>query len=292
MRMDFEPHELEEGKCIFCNNSGYRVLHKFRPFQIVRCNRCGLALLTPRLKEEVVLALYDSEEYFSEYSGEGAGYELQEESLFRTFQRLVRILEHKGILRYGSRILEVGCGPGLFLKAVRPWASYSVGIDVSKIAREKAFLYCDATYSSIDEMPSTAFFDLVVGLNLIEHIYDPVSFVKKLANKLAKSGALILGTPLFDGFWYKFLGKNWPLFKPPEHVFFFSHATLSRLLEHSDYFSSVKTFSVLHAFPVSVILQKLGLRIPARMQTFLARIHLWLPGVFLCGIGMRRKRWE
>lgn len=191
MKTTFESYELEEGKCIFCNDASYKVLHEFRPFRVVRCNRCGLAFLTPRLKEQLIFSLYDSDDYFSEYSGEGTGYELQKDSLFRTFQRLVRILLRRKLLYRGSRVLEVGCGPGLFLKAVRPYVSYSVGVDLSQVAREEASVYCDVTYSSIDDVPCTEYFDCVVGLNLIEHIYDPVPFLKELGSRLIGGGTIL-----------------------------------------------------------------------------------------------------
>lgn len=176
------------------------------------------------------------------------------------------------------------------MKAVRSYTSYSVGVDLSQKARKEAKLYCDVVYSSIYNISPKERFDLIVGLNLIEHIYDPIGFLKYLSEKLTKEGSIVLVTPYFDGFWYKLLRSKWPLFKPPEHVFFYNPLTLAKIAKMAECFSHIRTFSILHAFPLEVVIRKLGFASNFTLNSKIATLNLWFPRVILCMIATKRQR--
>lgn len=282
MKTNQKIEDLEYTSCAFCGETRYTLLHHFSPFNVVRCKKCGLVFLNPRIREQAMIENYNSETYFKEYSGDSTSYELQTRTLSKTFRKLIQLLNKKGLLRPGAELLEVGCGPGLFLKECKPYVSFSVGVDLSHYALEKAAQYCDQVYTSVCQIPESTAFDVIVGLNLIEHVYDPVSFIKQLTNKLRRNGVLILGTPYFGSMWYAILGRRWPSFKIPEHVFFFTKKTLLRLIQLEERLSNQQIFTMPHAFPLSVVLEKLGITNSSKFMKIASRIDVWLPQVLLC----------
>lgn len=278
---------LEEGRCIFCEIQQHEVIHDFSPFRVVRCGICGLAFLSPRLKESELRKIYDSEAYFSTYSGPNLAYTEQEKSLFLTYLSLVKILKKEGVLEDVESLLEIGCGPGLFLKAISGEVDHSIGVDLSEFARSRAKAYCEESYATIYELPPGKSFDLIVALNLIEHLYDPVSFLRDCATRLIRGGFVFLATPKFDGFWYKILRKRWPSFKIPEHVYFYTSKTIRRLLLASGFFEVKRVFSVSHAYSAGFLIRKACLSFPGPLVNLLSRLQIWIPDVLLCVIGRR-----
>ena len=86
----------------------------------------------------------------------------------------------------------------------------------------------------IEQVPLEAKFDCVIGTQLIEHIYEPLSFVKQLTSHTKPGGHIILATPDIGGVLRKVMGQRWPSFKIPEHVVYFDYQTLSSLMLRAD----------------------------------------------------------
>lgn len=95
----------------------------------------------------------------------------------------------------GVKILDVGCGGGL---VAEPFASAGAdvtaidasekNIAVAKIHAEKSGLKIDYRVSTAEEMQEK--FDVVLALEIIEHVADPESFVKS-CSALTKQGGLV-----------------------------------------------------------------------------------------------------
>lgn len=100
-------------------------------------------------------------------------------------------------------VLDVGCYDGTIAKQIESLGNKVVGIDIAKPAVEmakkkgiKAFVY----NLEEDEIPaSIGKFDVIVAGELIEHIFDPDSFLVKLKALLKPKGYIILTTPNIAG---------------------------------------------------------------------------------------------
>ncbi len=66
-------------------------------------------------------------------------------------------------------------------------------------------------------------------LHVIEHLDSPHETIERVAELLRPGGTVLIETPTIDNLWFKLAPKRWRQLIP-DHYFFFSRATLERLL--------------------------------------------------------------
>jgi 2-polyprenyl-3-methyl-5-hydroxy-6-metoxy-1,4-benzoquinol methylase len=157
---------------------------------VTRCRRCGLLYVNPPPTPDQIAQLYDA----SYWDAPGTG--AREAS--RRYHRHYRFGAAYGrrlqqIARQG-RMLEIGCGPGFFLKGVADHCDWQVeGVDVAAdletFAREK--LGVRVTAGRFEEVDfGGRQFDLVLGRDVIEHVPRPMAFLEA-AHRLLRPGGLL-----------------------------------------------------------------------------------------------------
>ena len=222
---------------------------------------------------------YADDSYFEGGEAGYSSYQAQEPTLRRTFQHFLREMARRGMT--GGRLLEVGCAYGFFLDEARDYFAHRTGTDYSVSALEKARGRSDRVIlGGLGELPAGERFDCAACIHVIEHIYDPVSFLKTLAGHLRPGGWLVLATPDMGSVWRLLMGRRWPFFKIPEHVTCFDRRTLAELLTRSG-FEAVQSLPYPSAFSLDLIAEKLGFRLPAA----LGRRQLWIPATTIAAAG-------
>lgn len=101
----------------------------------------------------------------------------------------------------GKTALDVGCGAGLLSEPLARLGAAVTGLDAApeNIAAAQAHatlsgLSIDYRAGSVERLAGERF-DLVVSLEVIEHVASPAEFVRGLAGALAPGGLMILSTP-------------------------------------------------------------------------------------------------
>jgi SAM-dependent methyltransferase len=103
------------------------------------------------------------------------------------------------------RILDIGCGTGFNVAYLRSLGfTRVVGLDVAPEALDycrlrhlTALVRGDATHAPFLD----GAFDIILALDLIEHVEDDVTTIRGLARLLSPGGVLLIFTPAFQFLW-------------------------------------------------------------------------------------------
>jgi len=102
----------------------------------------------------------------------------------------------------GKRALDVGCGAGLLTEPLARLGAAVCGIDAAPENIAAARLHAEGQGLAIDyragelaEQARGETFDLVMAMEVVEHVADPAAFVAGLAAVLAPGGLLLMSTP-------------------------------------------------------------------------------------------------
>ena len=218
--------------CAICGGRETRPLVDKMGYRIGRCVACGLVYANPRAPHEKILARYSREYFWKEYLP-SLGV-VDERYDLATFD-----LRHKAMLDLiaartrGRRLLEVGCGAGFFLKAAQRAGWTVEGIELSDEAARFAVerLQLPIRRERAEDAPiEPASFDAAAMFDVIEHLFEPASVLAAIARALPPGGTLAISTPNFDSLSRTALGADWAVLSPLEHVYYFTQASLTRML--------------------------------------------------------------
>ena len=276
------PANLEYPACPLCESDRREFPFRLRqPYNVVRCTECGLYYLYPRLIESAMQEAYRQSSY---YEGGASGYAdasytAQESALRATFKSLLHNLAGRGLI--GGDLLEIGCGYGYLLDEARSFFQRRVGTEFSpqgaEIARETG---AEVFVGGVEQIPPDTKFDCIIATQVIEHIYQPLSFVKQLVDRTRPGGHIILATPDIGGVLRKAMGRRWPSFKVPEHVLYLNYWTLSSLMYRAGV-SDTSRLPYPHAFPLCLIAAKFGFNLPPWLKHF----NVWVPATTVAAYG-------
>jgi SAM-dependent methyltransferase len=175
-------------------------------FTFWRCDGCG----SLHCVEDVDLAAY-----YAHYPIKQQKLDFHERIGYRN---RLRMLERAG-LRRDDRILDYGCGPGLFVEFLRQHGyRHARGYDPY-----------EAAFS--DSAARAEVYDAVLSYDVIEHDDDPRGFLISQTRLLKPGGLLLVGTPNADGI--SLARPHNPALHPPYHRHILSERALLSLARES-----------------------------------------------------------
>lgn len=277
-----DQSELEYPVCPLCQSGRRDVRYsKFGDHDVVRCGDCSMHYLYPRLTEAAMRQFYEQDNYFEggESGYSDTSYSDQEAALRATFKRLMQNLEKRNLT--GGSLLEIGCGYGYLLGEAKGYFDYRAGTEFSPEGVRQASTKADVVYQGgVEQLPAESRFDCVLATHVIEHVYQPLEFVKKLASHANPGGTIILAAPDMGGMLRKTMGRRWASFKVPEHVLYFDASTLSSVMSDAG-LTGLKVLPYPHAFPLGLIASKLHLPSPAAVR----QLNIWVPATTIAVYG-------
>jgi len=151
-------------------------------------------------------------------------------------QRVEEIVAGFSGYRKENRLLEIGFGSGVMLRAAASAGWAAEGVEISRTATEhvraEGFkVFCG---DLVDAQCASGYFDVVIASELLEHVEDPGRVVTEIARILRPGGLLWATTPNIGGLSARMLGLNWTTVSP-DHLHLFSRKGISRLLHRSGF---------------------------------------------------------
>jgi 2-polyprenyl-3-methyl-5-hydroxy-6-metoxy-1,4-benzoquinol methylase len=242
--------------CIICgskdNNPQFKKASAIGDeYTLVQCSNCGLKFLS-QVPDEKEIAKYYQKTYFIKRTERGYNNYFSDK-IKNEIERVFKLnLADLGFFKFESRLdsqrrrsLDIGCAAGYFVNFLKDREWNSSGIDISDacvdFAKKSGLDVHQGDYLKLNFSKK---FNLITLWATIEHLHRPDLVLKKVYNDLDSNGMLYISTCRADGLnFMKIYGKAWRFYNFPEHIYFFSHNTVKKLLKISGFeIVSYKTY--------------------------------------------------
>lgn len=228
--------EFVSVSCPACEADAPEAAFEKYGFQFQRCRCCGTLYMSPRPTPDVMASYY----------GNSENYRFWAKHIFPASEAARREKIHRPMLeyivaaceRYSVRpdlLVEVGPGFGTFAALVNQSGAFGQVITVERTpemaqaCRDRGITVIERAVEDVasDEIGQA---DMLVSFEVIEHLFDPASYVQSVAQLLREGGLILLTCPNGAGFDTSMLGARSGAVDS-EHVNLFNPDSLAGLLE-------------------------------------------------------------
>lgn len=201
-----------------------------------RCNSCGAVFQHPLPSLDEMIN-YANVEY---NKGMYKEYLNADEIKNATFSyRLEKVLEiyrkHNKSLPPKIRLFDVGCSNGRFIEIAMKQGFDAWGLEFSEnaIAAASPDIQSRIYKGDANEIGklNLGTFDIITAFDLVEHVFDPVAFLKSVRQLAANNSVLVFATPDASSIIRPLMGRNWSMLQPFQHTVLLSRKSALRLLE-------------------------------------------------------------
>jgi 2-polyprenyl-3-methyl-5-hydroxy-6-metoxy-1,4-benzoquinol methylase len=150
------------------------------------------------------------------------------------------------LMNFG-RLLDIGCGLGLFLEAMKPFFGQVRGVEISDyqvhFCRRLGLNVLKGLLTEL-KLPAE-YFDAVTMWDVLEHLPNPMEYLREISRILRKDGIIAISTPNFSCLTSRIVKTKWLVLNPHEHLFYFTPKTLKNMLENANFImGKIKTLDV------------------------------------------------
>jgi len=229
--------------CPVCGIADWASVYRIGRWDIGECKACGFARIDPMPDRELRAEFYSEEKVVSRNTKEQTASQRFSRSMKRFFSRIggrsksgifYDKLSH--YLSAGSKILDLGCGDGSFLRSAKR-CFLCTGVEISGylagLAKDKGGI--KVINGNFLEMEIGEKFDGITMISLLEHLDDPAKALKICFGLLNRNGVLLIKTINYGCLNRMIKRESWSGFRPPDHMVYFTPRNLKQLLEKAGF---------------------------------------------------------
>jgi len=197
---------------------------------IARCDRCGMYFQSPPPAPDLIPSFYPPT--YSAYAEDPTTGWMFRMTYWLDARRIRRLIGRRG------RVLDVGCGNGAALAAMREHGDWEVhGVELDEVAAEKArrrgltVITGDLTSSALP----LGTFDLIRMGHVIEHVPNPLEMLRRSVDLLRPGGVVYGETPNTHCWDFKLFRQYWGALHVPRHIAFFDEKNLRQALSRAGF---------------------------------------------------------
>lgn len=256
---------LENVNCNICGSYSYKKFDKIKSifpeylkgeYTLVKCTKCELVYLNPRPSKSIISHLYTSGDYMSHYNPRP--YDISRLTAHVENKKYSYLLDNLEKYIEKGRILDIGMGWGLLLKAAkdRGWQVFGIEASSQQIQFAKSQLNIDCSWGIFEEADfSENSFDVATMDNVLEYTLNPKNLLLKINRLLSNDGIVVIRTPNIDGLYYRMSRFFDRIYNSPrkygyqservslQYLYEFNITTLGKLLEITG-FKVVQSFTI------------------------------------------------
>jgi len=211
--------------CPLCFNKKIFPLRKEKGIIIYECLDCKLGFLDRwgQLLQRKLLPQYNLKEYL-----------FVEKKLQKRFKKLASI-----ILKFKNRgrLLDIGGDFGLFSSIILQTAKFDLEVVEPNLypfflRKDKKVIHKKnlSQFLKINKKK----YDLILLMDVLEHLKNPVKSLKKIKKILKKDGFLVIQTPNYQSLMAK-ICLNWSWWMIEDHKYFFSPKSIKKLIKSLEF---------------------------------------------------------
>lgn len=202
-------------------------------FMLRLCNNCGHRHALTRFTPAEILQLYTQFYPRGRFAIDSFTAEVEQRG-FKSWAKGDRASAFRWVPR-NVRVLDIGCGMGTTLAYHRNRGCEAVGVEADENVRPIAERYgLDIHWGIFNAaMFPPASFDYVTLDQVAEHVGDPLSFFRDVAQILKPGGKVIVTTPNANSLGARLFGRRWLHWHTPYHLQFFTSRSMQRVAKHA-----------------------------------------------------------
>lgn len=186
----------DEAEVAWEGHSGPRLSHK-NGHDILECRSCGFRHAVP-LPDSAALEREYRENYYTLEKPTFLMHAAADQD-WSILAQTDRLEAFERLLVHGRRrLLDIGSGPGFFVKAAQDRGWEAIGIEPSRQAAAHARrlgVEVVEGFFNAETAPALGHFDAVHLNNVLEHVPDPIEILTLARERLASGGLLCIGVP-------------------------------------------------------------------------------------------------
>ena len=162
--------------------------------EVYECGGCGSHFLTPPFPDQKE---YYRNQYRKEHSNK-IGSELVSAEQFKLMRPLMdmRTELFKRTIPVGAKVLEVGCASGFFLDTIKDdYTCYGTDFNPDDAAYVRDVLNLPCDEEDLEECFPGEQFTVICAFHVLEHLPDPVGWLRKAKERLIGGGWIYVEVP-------------------------------------------------------------------------------------------------